>query len=164
MTMINCDFCSKKFYKKPSQIKLCLRNFCSNECSHKARRSGKIKKCHICKKEAYKELRYLKQSRFFCSKKCQMIWLSSHYKGKNHPNWTTGESSYKEAMVQGSKIKQCIICSKDDQRILSVHHLDQNRKNNILENLVWVCRNCHHLIHCYESEKLKLVKLLKHNG
>jgi hypothetical protein len=121
-------------------------------------------KCYVCKKGTYKELGHLKQSRFFCGKKCQMIWLSSQFKGDNHPNWTTGESSYKELMTKSSAVKQCIICGKNDQRILSVHHIDQNRKNNILKNLVWVCRNCHHLIHCYEDESLKLVKLLKYNA
>jgi predicted HNH restriction endonuclease len=27
--------------------------------------------------------------------------------------------------------------------------VDKNRKNNKIKNLIWLCRNCHFLIHNY---------------
>jgi predicted HNH restriction endonuclease len=32
-------------------------------------------------------------------------------------------------------------------RVLAVRHIDQNHKNNNVENLAWLCHNCHHLVH-----------------
>jgi hypothetical protein len=36
--------------------------------------------------------------------------------------------------------------------MLAVHHLDEDRANNAVDNLVWMCHNCHHLIHHYPEE------------
>ncbi|MBI4281264.1 HNH endonuclease [Candidatus Uhrbacteria bacterium] len=38
-----------------------------------------------------------------------------------------------------------------NNRVLLVHHIDENRKNNVLSNLVWLCRNCHFLVHKYNE-------------
>jgi len=41
--------------------------------------------------------------------------------------------------------KQCIICGFD--KIVDLHHLDQNRKNNSRENLIGLCPNHHKMLH-----------------
>lgn len=39
---------------------------------------------------------------------------------------------------------QCAICGwKEDEDILQVHHIDENRQNNALKNLIILCPNCH---------------------
>jgi hypothetical protein len=167
MTIVNCDFCKIKFNKKPSQIKLCLHNYCSSLCQHNARKSGKKTVCCSCNKVIYRQLKYLlksKSGKYFCSSTCCNVWNGKNHRTNNNYNWTTGESSYREVMARSSSNKQCAMCKKNDIRILSVHHVDHNRKNNILKNLVWVCRNCHHLLHCYKEESLKLTTLLKSNA
>jgi predicted HNH restriction endonuclease len=45
--------------------------------------------------------------------------------------------------------------------MLIVHHVDENRSNNDPENLIWLCYNCHHLVHNYQKEKAKLNQTLK---
>jgi predicted HNH restriction endonuclease len=45
--------------------------------------------------------------------------------------------------------------------MLVVHHIDENRNNNNHENLIWLCYNCHHLVHNYPDEKAKLNQTLK---
>ncbi len=43
----------------------------------------------------------------------------------------------------------CEVCKITDERVIVVHHKDQNRRNNRLENLIWLCRNCHYIVHQY---------------
>jgi predicted HNH restriction endonuclease len=40
--------------------------------------------------------------------------------------------------------------------VLAVHHVDQNRTNNKVTNLAWLCHNCHHLVHRYPIERKKV--------
>lgn len=42
--------------------------------------------------------------------------------------------------------KRCFICKKIYFR-LEIHHIDKNRKNNVLKNLLIVCPKCHNKIH-----------------
>ena len=75
------------------------------------------------------------------------------YIGENHPNWRGGESTYKNILLRTKILPICSKCRTKDKRVLAVHHLDRNRKNNKVENLIWLCHNCHHLIHHYPQEK-----------
>jgi len=44
---------------------------------------------------------------------------------------------------------KCRKCSHDGSKfLLFVHHIDMNKKNNTVENLVTVCSSCHTRIHC----------------
>jgi predicted HNH restriction endonuclease len=45
----------------------------------------------------------------------------------------------------------CKKCGNKDARVLEVHHLDKNRKNSNIENLIWLCANCHTLVHRYNE-------------
>ena len=54
----------------------------------------------------------------------------------------------------------CNFCRVSDARILAVHHIDGNRENNKLENLAWLCHNCHYLVHHFDQEKRKFMEML----
>lgn len=42
---------------------------------------------------------------------------------------------------------KCAICGwNEDERILEVHHIDENRENNEIDNLVILCPTCHRKI------------------
>jgi len=41
--------------------------------------------------------------------------------------------------------KECVSCSFN--KIVDVHHIDENNKNNSKSNLIGLCPNCHKLIH-----------------
>ena len=41
--------------------------------------------------------------------------------------------------------KKCVLCGYD--KIVSVHHIDENHSNNHIDNLVPLCMNCHGEIH-----------------
>jgi hypothetical protein len=96
-------------------------------------------------------LRRSKSEKFFCSKSHQTLWRNQIFSGINHPNWKKGEYiAHKEFLLKNKVEALCKICGCDDVRILAVHHSDKNHNNNNLDNLVFLCHNCYHLVHCYK--------------
>ena len=152
-----CKVCKKEFKTKPYWVKIGGGKYCSKWCHYQGLKTGKTIVCFICKKEAYKSIKNLgrsKSKKYFCSKSCQAIWRNSIvYIGENHPNWRGGESTYKNILLRTKILPICSKCRTKDKRVLAVHHLDRNRKKNKVENLIWLCHNCHHLIHHYPQEK-----------
>jgi 5-methylcytosine-specific restriction endonuclease McrA len=56
-------------------------------------------------------------------------------------------------MRRSDRPQVCERCGLTDERLLTVHHLDEDRTNNRLDNLAWLCPNCHYLIHHFEDER-----------
>jgi len=157
---IICDFCSKKFFRKPSQIKKYRNSFCSTECQYKARRKGKHVNCFVCKKQVYKQQKDLLQSqskKYFCSISCSNKWHGVEFSGEKHPNWIDGRFVYKKILLKTKITRNCFLCRNKNMQVLVAHHIDQNRKNNNPKNLIWLCRNCHHLVHNYNEVSLRFL-------
>lgn len=149
-----CKLCGKSFRTKPFFVKNGGGKYCSAECHHKGMRTGKIIKCFLCKKESYKpKAKYesVESKKFFCSKSCQTKWRNSVFIGEKHANWVDGKYSYRGVMERNKIPAICKLCKTRDKRVLAVHHVDKNKKNNNVENLMWLCHNCHHLAHHYNA-------------
>ncbi len=160
MAMVPCQRCGKIFYAKPFWAKKGYGKYCSAKCHHTAMRTGQEKTCSVCGKLSYKTQKSLKGSKsgkFFCSKRCQTLWRNQLYIGDKHKNFKTGEFVYRAVMERARVPKTCSLCKTTDYRVLAVHHIDKNRKNNRLENLAWLCHNCHFLVHHYEEERLRFM-------
>lgn len=164
MPQVNCRICDEEFYAKPSWIKRGHGIYCSRVCQHKGMKNGKLVNCFICNKEVYKPQKALKHSKskkFFCGKSCQTVWRNTMvFVGSNHFNWKGGEFSYKSNLIKGKLPKICKICHTKDLRVLAVHHVDHNRKNNRIKNLITLCHNCHFLVHRYKEEEKKFMETL----
>ncbi len=155
-----CKICGNEFRTKPFFIKNGGGKYCSPTCQYIGMKKGKIMACNICGKETYKSLKALrisKSGKFFCSKSCQTIWRNQEYIGSKHANYKTGRASYRSILPRNGVPRVCRLCKSKDVRVLAVHHLDENRSNNTLNNLVWLCHNCHHLVHHHKVEKEKLM-------
>ncbi len=159
-----CLECKNIFYAKPSHIKKGWGKYCSAICRNKGNLKGKIVNCSICNKKVYKSPLALKRSKsgkYFCNKQCQTIWRNEKvFIGENHKNWKYGESAYRRILIDSNIDRVCILCKTTDKRVLMIHHYDKNRKNNNLTNLIWLCSNCHYLVHHYKNEFDKLTLLL----
>ncbi len=159
-----CKICKKEFSVKPFSVRHGWGIYCSAKCKHFGFRTGKFVVCEICKKETYKSKRALarsKSGKFFCSKSCQTIWRNQQYVGARHKLWKGGWNvNYRKLILESGKKPICLLCSEADTRIIVVHHIDENRSNNSKKNLVWLCRNCHHLVHYDNLEKQRLFSLL----
>lgn len=163
MPNVLCIRCNTEFYAKPNWLKIGWGKYCSRECVFKNQRKGEIVNCFSCKKEVYKSPRELTRSKsgnFFCSKSCQTRWRNSVYIGPNHRNWKDGENSYRDILLRTKVSQVCRRCKIDDKRILAVHHLDRNRQNNKVDNLIWLCHNCHYLLHHDKEEDKKFMEAL----
>lgn len=163
MPIVKCKLCSKKFYGKPYFLKIGQAKYCSPACQYKGRKNGKILSCDICGKKIYRALRKLTKSRsgkFFCSKSCQTVWRNQEFVGNKHHNWKTGLASYRSVLPRHKIPKFCNLCTTKDKRVIAVHHIDKNRKNNDVSNLAWLCNNCHFLVHHHKDESLKFIKNL----
>ena len=150
MPYVKCKVCETKLYVKPSHQKMGYGKYCSVECRHLGQRKGKYVLCYQCEKEVWKmpkALLHSKSKKYFCSKSCQTQWRNVLFSGKKHPNWRGGEFIYPKVMKQHGIPPVCNKCGLKDKRVLIIHHIDHNRKHNVIKNLMWLCRNCHYLIH-----------------
>lgn len=160
MAMVICRKCGKEFYAKPFWIKKGWGKYCSSECHHASMRNGKEMACAVCGEMAYKTQKSIERSKsglFFCSKSCQTKWRNQLFTGDKHTNYTTGLYSYRSVLNRNKIPKICVLCQNADTRVLAVHHIDKNRKNNTVENLAWLCNNCHFLVHHYEEAREKFM-------
>ncbi len=159
MPIVKCKQCKKEFFAKPSWLKIGYGKFCSSKCQYEAAKKGKFIACDICGEKTWKQPKQIKHSKsgkFFCSKSCQTLWRNRMYVGKNHPNWKNAGSRYRELLIKSRREEICVLCKTEDKRILLAHHLDGNRKNAKVKNLIWLCHNCHFLVHHFLEEKNRL--------
>ena len=156
MPQIICKICDKSFYCKPNRLKKDWGKYCSNECKHKGFYSGQFVNCTQCNTKIYKTLTDLKRSlsgKFFCNKSCQTKWRNSQiFIGSKHANWINGQGSYRNILLRENRNLVCEKCNTRDIRILAVHHKDKDHQNNDPSNLIWLCHNCHFLVHHYANE------------
>ncbi len=160
MPQVKCKLCKTPFHAKPSWLKRGHGIYCSPPCQHVGRRNGKVITCFGCGKESYRNLHLLKQSKsgkYFCSKSCQTKWRNALFVGAKHANWKDGMHAYRSVLSRHGVPQVCKRCETNDKRILAVHHIDRNRKNNKVDNLIWLCHNCHHLIHHHKNEEQGLM-------
>ena len=162
MPSVICRVCSREFHIKPSHLKLGWGKYCSRNCQVKAQFNGKLVKCAICGKNIYRSKVNLERSlsgNYFCNKSCQTLWRNQVYIEENSANWKTGINAYRDILKRSNKKAICVLCEINDTRVLVVHHIDHNRKNNKLDNLIWLCCNCHFLVHHYKDVEDKLIHL-----
>lgn len=158
MVIVSCKLCSKEFSVKPSWIKLGYGKYCSRVCQYQGRKNGKLVHCSVCGKETYKNNKAIngsKSGKYFCGKSCQTVWRNSEFVGKKHANYINGNASYKSILGRHKVPKVCGLCGTKDLRVLAVHHIDEDHGNNVLENLAWLCHNCHFLVHHDKVEKAR---------
>jgi hypothetical protein len=76
--------------------------------------------------------------------------------GENNHKFDTGQVAYKKLPFRNGKEKICEICSS--KTLVEVHHIDRDRTNNVLQNLLVVCRKCHRKIHNFKQGFEKYIK------
>lgn len=96
------------------------------------------KKCPVCSKEFSVGKNQPKEKKT-CSYACSNTFFRS---GEKNPNWKN--DSYRTTCFLYHN-KKCVIC--EEEKIIDVHHYDENRKNNSPENLIPLCPTHHVYYH-----------------
>ena len=96
------------------------------------------KECPICGTK-FNTSKDSPREKMTCSHSCANTYFRS---GINNPNWK--ENTYRTTCFLYHK-KECIICGED--KIVEVHHLDENNKNNSPNNLIPLCPTHHQYWH-----------------
>jgi hypothetical protein len=145
-----CPICGKEFRLKRMSTK-----YCSNKCSSLSRTTRKQIKCSYCEKEIIRPQCHIRDINY-CSKECQGKYISKNKIGKNSIRWKGGisnSSGYISIRTNkgGYKQQHRTVMENFIGRKLSsnelIHHIDQNKKNNSIENLMIVTRSEHAAIH-----------------
>jgi len=82
--------------------------------------------------------------------------------GDSAPSWIDGRNSYsgdlwRRIAFANMKHRECEICgvALSESRELHIHHIDKNRSNNNIDNLMIVCVKCHNnILHPKKRNKL----------
>jgi len=110
------------------------------------------KKCPVCGNIFMSQVGRGKRDKITCSYKCCNTFFK-HVKKK--------VKSYNAICFRHHK-KECIICKEN--RIVAVHHFDENRKNNSPENLIPMCPTHHQYYHSrYKHLVLEDIKKYRDN-
>lgn len=79
---------------------------------------------------------------------------SSKNKGHyTHGSFKTGIQAYRNIYKDAHKELKCELCGSTKN--LCIHHLDENRYNNSLDNLQCLCKKCHQLHHVKRDKQGK---------
>ena len=88
----------------------------------------------------------------FCSKRCYRLWRSAHIFGSKIWNWRGGDcrkgytrdfNAHLKILIRKRDGFSCRLCGMPSSRVLSVHHIDYDKKNCVEDNLISLCRSCH---------------------
>ena len=145
-----CGLCGNKLWRPRSGIREI--NYCSRDCSAKARQKRIIFVCEYCGKETERPIGKLNRSKhkkYFCSRECKdlaqrlntpqsVVEIHPDHYGLGNSKWNYRTRALKK---YGIHCQQCGY--KNDERMLDVHHIDSDRSNNELDNLVVLCVWCH---------------------
>lgn len=147
---VRCKQCNLEFLARKDWVDKGKVQYCSSICSNKAKHynSSIELSCNFCGKKYRRIISKLKNSKSglnFCSRKCKELAQSidGNFKEIQPAHYNTGDTTYrKKAFKKYPNI--CAICGYDrDIRLLVVHHIDSNRKNSNIENLIILCPTCH---------------------
>ena len=143
-----CDNCGEPFSARADMIRKGRARFCSKRCSELFQRKRVKVTCAACQKEFELSPSRLKKSKsglVFCSRICKDTaqQVGSGVEGIQPPHYGNGKRAYRTKALRyhGEKCKRC--GWSEDGRLLQVHHIDRDRENNKIENLVPLCPNCH---------------------
>ena len=142
---------------------------CLEEIAMKTRIRKKAK-CAYCGIEFERPLSKLENSKsglYFCCREhkdlAQRIASGKQFDGMrpNHYGSIDNGSGYRTVAFRTYPHK-CAVCGWDeDEDILQVHHIDENRKNAKPENLIILCPTCHWKITLGKYELIGREKIIK---
>jgi len=156
-----CKRCSREFekYVRPSYFTTGrVPQYCSIKCFNAGKHgpvTAVMVECAWCSNKLERVPSKIKQSRsglFFCNRLCKERAQADINNSKfdairpQHYGKGDGKNDYRKRAFAVYP-PNCHVCGYDKLAVLVIHHIDCDRENNNIENLIPVCRNCHKEIH-----------------
>jgi hypothetical protein len=91
--------------------------------------------CKVCSEP----IKHYNKSKGTCSRSCSNVYFRS---GRNNGNWN--DDQYRSTCWEHHE-KKCVVCGED--KIVAVHHYDENHSNNDPVNLIPMCPTHHQYMH-----------------
>ena len=140
-----CTVCNSLFIKQKRQLN--VHGTCSLQCTSVAKGSTLVCKCDHCGNEFFKpksKVEASKSGKVFCCRECKDI-AQTYMIDIQPEHYGTGSDYRTKALKYYKPI--CSRCGYNNIAALEVHHIDSDRNNNELSNLMVLCANCHTLTH-----------------
>ena len=144
-----CSVCGKIVLREIKHINAAKKHgwafYCSKKCRSIKKTTSTKCECANCGKEIYRipsQLKRSKSGQVFCSRHCSTILNNkTHKSGEKHPNYNGGQATYRKKAL--ALKQECCVCGYDIIEVLEVHHIDCDRGNNNINNLLVVCPTHH---------------------
>lgn len=155
---IQCPCCQEIFTVMSSRLAQRLSTdqkilCCSRTCAGQVKQILKPQVCLYCNKR----FRPTSHTTQFCSRQCADLNHSKKMTGVDNPNYQhggyIGDFKKLRKIVLNRDSFICVGCNTKEKKLstkdgtvrtnLCVHHIDHDRSNNILCNLITLCRQCH---------------------
>lgn len=107
------------------------------------------KNCPVCGVLFKTQKRGDRREKKTCSYSCSNTFFRS---GKDNPNWKEVSTQYRTKCFEYHK-KECVICK--EEKIVEVHHIDEDRNNNDILNLVPLCPTHHKYWHSEYKQEIE---------
>lgn len=141
---LRCEECGHEWETSPTSV---MYGDYTHRCPNCGVKSGEYVKCAYCGKEIYRcqsRLDSSKSGYYYCSRECGN--LHKNQLREDSGEWENSPSGYRKRAFKIYPHK-CAVCGwSEDERILEVHHIDENREHNNIENLCILCPTCHRKI------------------
>ena len=109
----------------------------------------KIKDCPVCGNKFETMINH-KREKTTCSYSCSNTYFRSGENNPNYGNISGDKNHYRRICFEHHK-KECVVCGEN--KIVAVHHYDENHNNNSIENLIPLCPTHHQYAHSrYKDE------------
>jgi len=120
------------------------------------------KVCPVCDVE-FETQKGIKKEKITCSHSCSNTYFRS---GTDNPNWRNDKSKTRSSVYRTTCFrfhkKKCVVCGEN--KIVAVHHYDENHTNNNCENLIPLCPTHHQYVHSkYKEEVIGIVNNYRDN-
>lgn len=145
---VECEVCKTVFTRQKRQLKA---HTCSLRCVKLLKGERVVVQCAHCGKDVEKQASKLNNSRsglYFCNRECKE--LAQKYMQAiqpDHYGTASAEAGYRNKAFKYYP-HECNLCGyKENEAALVVHHIDEDRSNDDIENLIILCANCHAITH-----------------
>lgn len=147
--------------------------YCQQEDKNERLKDSRIElECAYCHRKMIRpksDLKLSKSGLFFCCRQhkdlAQRIESGKQFDIMRPDHYNNGDSQdYRKKALREYQHK-CSICGYNEEpNILQVHHIDENRQNNQLNNLIVLCPNCHAKITYGKYKLIDRKTLVKYKG